>query len=332
MSINVSTIEKKTQKKVQDSSLTIRIKGKDVNPNLINSIRRIACDEIPTYAIPKGFIDIEHNTSIAFNNDYMRNRLSTLPISYPVSMYYLEPKYFKIKDTDMKEKRENISPEEKDIKLYINEYNNSSEMKNITTNHLITKVDDKDYQMFQKDNPILLIKLNPGETFKCTMKAVLGKGYINSNWKAAKNAYHKYNEENDIMLTVESHRKFTEKEILQKSCKFLLHKIQLVKKDILELLEKNKEEINKVKKDDNDFFYFVVLNWESHTIGIIFNYELQSHPDIIFSACVKRDNLVEDISLKFKTKNNQYPEKILNDVVNSLDKKIKTLEKEINKI
>ena len=57
--------------------LKVSIKGDDINYAVINTIRRITMDEIPSYAISE--IDIEKNTSV-YNNDYMRNRIENIPL------------------------------------------------------------------------------------------------------------------------------------------------------------------------------------------------------------------------------------------------------------
>jgi len=59
------------------NKLHIEFSGKDVNHVLINTLRRIIIQHIPTYAFNK--IDIAKNTSV-FNNDVLRLRLSCFPV------------------------------------------------------------------------------------------------------------------------------------------------------------------------------------------------------------------------------------------------------------
>ena len=57
--------------------LHIEFSGKDVNYVLLNTLRRIIIQHIPTYAFDK--IDFIKNTSI-FNNDILRIRYHNFPI------------------------------------------------------------------------------------------------------------------------------------------------------------------------------------------------------------------------------------------------------------
>ena len=55
------------------------IKGKDINYITINTLRRVILTLVPTFAFDPENIIIEKNTSV-YNNDYMRLRLSSIPL------------------------------------------------------------------------------------------------------------------------------------------------------------------------------------------------------------------------------------------------------------
>ena len=57
----------------------IRFEGKSINYIIINTLRRIILNHIPTYAFEYKSIDINQNTSV-YNNNYMKNRIEMFPI------------------------------------------------------------------------------------------------------------------------------------------------------------------------------------------------------------------------------------------------------------
>ena len=59
--------------------LKFNITGSDINEVVLNTIRRVILELIPTYAFARDDIIIEKNKSI-YNNDYMTNRISNFPI------------------------------------------------------------------------------------------------------------------------------------------------------------------------------------------------------------------------------------------------------------
>lgn len=315
MSVTLKKINQTPLKGHQESQLIVQFKGPGVNPSLVNAIRRVACDEVPTYAFPIGMIDIEENTSTAFNNDYMRARISLLPVPEPVKIDHLHPKYYDPIDFHIRKKRPEIHKEERDVRMYINYHNNSDTIKNVTTNDVVFKVDGEDVKYYDSKNPVLIIKLLPNQSFKCTAKAVLGIGYTSGIWRAARYAVHSYIEEDDITLTIESHRKFKETVILEKACKCLIKKLELVEPVLYNAIETSESKKN----------YFITIVGESHTLGELINYELQSSKDIIFSACVKQDNLVEEIAIKFSVKEDKNSKTVVEKALTDLKSKLKNL-------
>ena len=90
MDKSLKIIQKKYIKKkdLVDSHLTLEFNGIDVS--ILNAIRRICYDDIPTYSFCDESIYIEENSS-RFDNDYMRMRISqfTIPnIKNNLEMYH----------------------------------------------------------------------------------------------------------------------------------------------------------------------------------------------------------------------------------------------------
>ena len=90
--LKIVQIHKQEFKNLQNSQLVLEISGDNSNYTLVNTLRRLALDYIPTYAFPKETILIEKNNSI-FDNDYMSLRLSQMtPLK--IKLFYLVMFFF----------------------------------------------------------------------------------------------------------------------------------------------------------------------------------------------------------------------------------------------
>ena len=108
---------------------------------LINSFRRTCEKNIPTIAIPRGLIKIIKNTAVAYDNDYMKQRLRFLPIfdnklDIDPKLDYLPEKYWKgITDADYINLVRPIHPNEKKIEILIDVTNNTKDIMVVDTNN-----------------------------------------------------------------------------------------------------------------------------------------------------------------------------------------------------
>ena len=79
----METIKKINVKKISwtkdltDSRLEFNIQGDNINHTIANTLRRVGTTNVPIYAFTN--VDINENTSI-FNNNYLKLRLSNLPV------------------------------------------------------------------------------------------------------------------------------------------------------------------------------------------------------------------------------------------------------------
>ena len=62
----------------EDSRLELTLEGSDINHVVVNTLRRVGMTDVPIYSFDQ--VDISENKSV-FNNDYMRLRIRTLPIT-----------------------------------------------------------------------------------------------------------------------------------------------------------------------------------------------------------------------------------------------------------
>lgn len=294
------------QKDYKSSDLCLEFKGKDVYFKLINALSRVASTHLPSYAFPPQLINITENTCLAYDNQYMQLRLSTLPIyNIDLDLYHLHDKYWKnINYADLNREKH---PLEKDIKLYINATNNTNEILNVTTNDIEIYIDNElTKKMYDTKYPILIIKLRPGDSFKCNMTAVLGLGESNTIWRSAVNAYAPY--EDDIYtLCLKSNGQETEYVILNKTCKHILKRLEDIKKVI-----EDKVVSQEIKNIEN---LTLIIDGEDHTMGEIINYEFQSHSNLL-SGFSKPDLLIKSISFKLFAKD---PSKMISSIYESID-------------
>ena len=300
--------------------------GKDINIKLINSIRRCSTDNIPCYAFPRDLINISENTSIAFNNDYMTERLSKLPI-FNTDIIDLDPKISFLhenywKNVDYLDKYREIHENEKNIEININFHNNTDQIKSFDTNSngFNVYVDNTKVEMYSAKYPILIIKLRPDDTFKCSMKATLGISEKDSIFSASYNSWHYY--ENDdkskpINLSIRCNPIFTGDKIIIKSCEYLLYRLDIIQDQLLKLFDEN---------FDNNQIQISIID-EDYTIGEIINYEFQSHKNILFSGVTKPDHLIKKILIKI-----QFDDSSKSNCKTYLTKSIDNLKKKISHI
>ncbi len=276
------------------SSLSIDFSGKDVYPKLINTISRVASNGLPTYAFPPQLINIEQNTCAAYDNQYMQLRLSNLPIyDVPIDLYHLHDKYWKnVNFADLNREK---APQEKDIKIYLNAHNNSDQIQHITTNDIKMYVDGEEVNNYNKDYPILLVKLRPNDSFKFTMSAALGIGELHTIWRSSVNSFAPYETNKDetyiCNLNLNSNGQESEYIILNKSVKHIIKRLEDIKSQI--------DKMSKEKEIKNDSKLSLILDGEDHTMGEIINYELQSHPNLISGMC-KPDLLIKSVTFKLE--------------------------------
>jgi DNA-directed RNA polymerase subunit L len=282
-----------------NSKLILEFSGKDISNEIVNTLRRISMDNIPTYAFTPELIKISDNNTI-FDNDMMRKRLAQLPVlDTELDLDYLDPLYWQ--NIDFTDPKRPKHEKEKLIEISVNVTNDTMENKSITTNDINYYFEGKEEkQKYDVACPILLVQLKPADTFKCTMKAVLGTGERNNIWAAASIAFYDdhstddikggFNESKKITFTVESQGMMHEHTILSKACRYIIHKLNTLQTEI-----DNKVKSKEIKESSTIVFD---LNNEDHTLGNLINWAFQSHPKIIFSGVSKPDQLIKAVKIK----------------------------------
>ncbi len=322
LDIKIKEIKYQKHDDLLGSYLTLEFSGSDINTKFVNALRRVSMDDIPIYGFPAELINIEANTTI-FNNDYMRLRLSQLPIfDVDSNLDYLERKY---ENTGLNFNDINYVKYEKQklIEVYINSYNNTPENMNITTNDINYLEDGEPVEKYSKKYPILLVQLRPNETFKAHMKAGLSNGMRSNIFASASNCY--YDEEDGkILFTLESQGQLNEYKILEKSCRYILKKLDDFKENFEEKLKQSKE----YEKNSTLLFEF---DNEDHTMGEILNTVFQDNPKILFSGLSKMSPLERKIRIKIASEDSTNPLEYMIDSVQYLVNVYNQILKEVKK-
>jgi DNA-directed RNA polymerase subunit L len=317
--IKVKEIKYQKSDELHGSMLTLEFSGADINIPIINTIRRVSMDDIPIYAFPPELIKIEGNTSI-FNNDYMKLRLSQIPIlDLDSNLDYLDRKYINT-NINFGDQEYVKYEKEKVIEIYINSYNNTPENMNVTTNDIKYIEDGEPVTKYSTKYPILITQLRPNETFKAYMKAALSIGLRSNIFSASSNTYY---DENDgkITLMIESQGQIKEFVIIEKSIKYILKKLDDFEDNFKEQLKESK----KYEKNSTQVYEFAN---EDNTMGEILNNTFQDHPKIIFSGLSKPSSLERLIRIKIAS-SDENPLEYMLESIDHLKKVYNQLLKEI---
>jgi len=324
--IGVKSVKYEKSDGLSQSTLEFKIFGKDVNVKMVNAIRRVAMKNLPAYGFPSELITINANTCTAFHNDYMRGRLSRLPVpKIDPKIFFLAEKYwYKVNYADNTREKH---PNEQSIEAYLNYYNDTDEIVSVTTNHLTTYVEGEETpNLYNPKYPIVLIELNPKEKFQCHMKATLGVAENKSSWIGVRNIYYDEleDEKDTYLMTVEGNWQYTEQEAIIRSCQFIIYRLNEFKKDFQEKIDKKE-----ILPEKNIHLY---LEKESHTFGELLNYEFQSNKDEIASSGITQpDRLVKTILIKIESKDDSSPFKAMLKCVDVLISKFEYMEKVFEK-
>ena len=294
--IKITQLHKQEFHNLQASQLVLEFVGSTVNTSLINTLRRLSLDYIPTYAFASELIQIEENTSI-FNNDYMRLRLSQITIpKIQIPFAHISDKYWRFIEYSNPD-REKYENDQKNIEIYLNIVNDSQDILNVTTNHMQVFEDGNELaEKFDPKYPHLLVQLRPKESFKFRAQAALGLGKRNNIWAAAAQSFYSELDNNRFKLVIESQGQMDEYEILHKGCQIMKIKLD----EIRNIINKNYNLPTIIDQDS----LIIKLQNEDHTIGNILNEFLQNNKNILFSGLSKPDLLLDEIVIKFVSASN----------------------------
>ena len=347
----------------QTSYSKIKFKGETINYVIMNTLRRVILTLIPVYGFNIENINITKNTSV-FHNDYMRLRLSNFPIYLTKE---LNEKYKRKKNINrfnilndestlekMKELeyKANLGSAEIDttsdilnkqdisnnLTITVNVKNISdTDIMNVMTNTLGVKFYyGKEQISHIYSKPLLIVQLQPGQEFTCSMISNLNIGIYNATYSPCSICCYEENNENDYDFKIMSRRQISEKDILIRACSIIQMKLknsrEIFKTNIMKY---NSEEYMNNKMDDENISTehlrngIIVIEGEQHTLGNLISRYLQDHNEITYAGYKVGHPNVSQVDIKYKCNTNILP--VLDDVITKLDKiyeKIKmTIEK-----
>jgi DNA-directed RNA polymerase subunit L len=295
----------------ESTILKLEISGKNISFPIINAIRKVCINQIPIYAFYTDKINILRNNSV-FDNTYMRERLSQLPITKIKEnklLNFLPLKYYK--DVNFNDKNFERHPEDiMNIEYYIKAKNDGPEkLLNVNTNDLQININNEkinNSDKYSEKNPILLIQLRIGEEFECSLKGVLAVGEYNSIFNAS-SCYYEEIDENKFIFNIESNGQISEYNILNKGCEIIIEKLNIIKENI------NNQQYKNINMENNSLI-IELLN-EDYTCGGPINYILQNMKEVIYSGITKPNFMEKVLILKIKTDKSLNPIKAVNNAI-----------------
>lgn len=360
--------------KIDDSYnnyLKLSISGTAINNVVLNTLRRTIIELVPTYAFDKKDIDITKNTSI-YNNDYMRLRLCHFPIfgidnnrdtikrysdlEYDANISMFEKK---IEDLTILQQKEDAERAEKSQNFIM-----SVNIKNTTNDVLNVTTDDQFVKFYYKarliESPyrqkLLIIKLKPGEEFRCTATSTLNIGLKSANFMPnAVCVFSEPEQNSDVYkFNIESLKQISEKEILIRGCLIvenkLNHFLEIITNKIIEYKsEKLSDGYNLTDSDSESITESAIRNTydevleqhhikgminienESHTFGNLLSRFLQDHPAILFAGYKIDHLLVKELTIGYKTDGSDIVT-ILNEIVEKATNVFKHIREALEKL
>jgi len=324
--LDANIVIKKKQNSINgfnNNYVLFTINGKDINYIIVNTLRRVILTLVPTFAFDPENIIIEKNTSV-YNNDYMKLRLSSMPLINPS----YEPNKMIIKNdssilskvleleeeanTANFENKNNLTKEEEEkkkenlkklldnLQISIDAKNDTSDIISITTDSVKFTIDNKQIKSIYP-KPILVLKLKPeqsrlhikGEQFKATCISSLNIPLKNAMYLSCLCSYDEV-DPNNFELKICSFRQISEEMIINHACKIIIMKLERIKEKIINAIKKhnNEQVLNEAK---------LIIENENHTMGNLITRVIQDHPDIEFCGYNVDHLYVNELTLRYKT-------------------------------
>jgi DNA-directed RNA polymerase subunit L len=195
----------------------------------------------------------------------MRKRLSCIIVPDILnSIYFLDEKYWKNVDFN-DPKREKHENDKIDLMLNINVENNTENVIKVSTSSegVNTYLNNEKINTFSKKYPNLIIELMENQQFICSCRASLNLGMNTFSSSCVRNCYHTFDDEtNTYTLNIMSNNQLDEFDILKKACKNIIHRLNILKSNILSLDyenisrlddDKSKSELNNLDNENTQF-------------------------------------------------------------------------------
>jgi len=290
----------------EDSRLELTLEGSDINHVVVNTLRRVGMTDVPIYSFDQ--VDISENKSV-FNNDYMRLRIRTLPITnIENDNVFVDDTEKKLEnnfedklleenaniaigqdDIDYNEVREVVSDAYDMITLFLDKKNTNEEILNVTTDDCKFYKNGEQIKNIYND-PLLLIKLKQGDKIKLSAVSKLGKESMSSLYSAVSILTYQEITPSKFKIILESRGQISEYRVLYVACQNIIKKMD----SILSLIPKNNDKMEGEIHSNN----------LDHTYGNLLVTGLLRHNDVDFAGYSKPHLLDNKIVIKYTLKKN----------------------------
>lgn len=384
--MKIDILEYKPFDATYNNYLVLGLSGSKINNIILNTIRRVIFELIPTYAFDEADIDIPKNTSI-FDCDQMRLRISNFPVigienpietiersvelEYEANISNFDKKIEDLTILEEKQQKKRLEMSQ-NLTMSVETLNTTSKVLNITTSSEGVKFYYKGLNINSPyESPLLIVKLKPGEEFRCTAISSINIGL--------KRAYYMPNAvcvfaqplPNDQTQTykfnLESIKQITEKEIIIRACMIINKKLDnFLKVFVNKITEyKSNNSIDNYNLDSIDTFAnstesansdessnvtesairnsseemleehkikgIFRIENESHTFGNLLTKFLQDNDKILFAGYKIDHLLVKELTIGYKTNGTDIIE-ILNEAINEAKNVYKEIIKHVEKL
>lgn len=322
--LNITKISHLDDESFKPNHLHFRIKGPEINSTVLNTLRRTMLEDIPCIAFRK--INITTNTSV-YNNDYMRNRIENFPltgvnIQLKLDEYEILRKYTRgdnLENVVVNLEKEDDENESDVLTMYCKKVNETDNIISVTTEDAEFFKDDKKIKSIYK-NPLLVVKLKPGEEIEFSARSGKGIALNNAVFAAVGVCCYEMINENEYIYKFESRNQNKLKDILLNTCKIIKYRLNLIS-----------EKTEKIKFSSDNEGKIKFIN-EDHTFGSLLTFGLQEHKNIEFAG-YKLDNLlIKNLDIHYITNGGKTINSIIDDVTKKYVTFYDNLEKMLEKI
>lgn len=303
-------------KTLGNSRLEYRIKSKNVDYIVINTIRRSILSFVPVYAFVN--FKFEKNTSV-FNNNYLKLRINNMPVwAIDNDIIYYEKKQMEMKpveETDNVEEFGNIDIEETETKetnrvdklnqltMYVKYHNITDKNLTVTTDHAKFYYNGKNINSPYK-TPIPIVDLQPKQDISFSVTTDLGIEEMNAMYSPVSICTYKQLAENEFELYLESRGQRKEQYIISVGIDNVIKHMN----DFAKLLENN-------YKESDNLEGVMHVNNEDHTLGNLISRGLQQHEKISFAGYKMTHPMDTKIEIYYKLKKKDNLVNIVDDVI-----------------
>jgi DNA-directed RNA polymerase subunit L len=154
--------------------------------------------------------------------------------------------------------------------------------------------------------PLLIIQLQPGQEFICTMIASLNIAMYNAIYRPCSLCCYDEVDENNYNFLVMSKRQISEKDLILRACKIIINKVINAEQIFISNIKKYNEKNSDIDNTSMEHLQngTIVIEGEQHTLGNLLSKYLQDHSDITFAGYKVGHPNVNQVDIKYICKTN----------------------------